>query len=328
MLQFFDADIEELSVRVDAGEFIQPVGENLRGCHPVTGRTRDWLKAVSRQPTRNRWGSLETPERYEGSHVFIDVSKDQHRRALLLLDAAIKMLTAIGARLIEPDDQWDRTIAFELLELEFGIRIKERNRQVPHVLTREEVDQKRRIGSHWGPKYDHIPTGELRFELTYPRTRSPFAQFKDGKRAKVESMLKSFALSVLRRADDRLRRKADEEKARRLAAERARQARVEEEHRRLEQARRQAELDRRARLFEISDSWERSRSLQRFLQEFQYQLEDPKVAETDRGILTRWLAWSKEVCDSYDPLRDDLMQLPEFTHPEEFQTRKGEGEER
>ena len=312
---FLDADLAALAARIEQGELVAAVARTLHGCNALTTRTRESLEFKARAPKRDQWGSLQEPHRFEGSYVAVVVAKDLQRRALLLLDAVVKTLEAIGCQVIEPTDRWNRTAAFELRGEKFGVRISERSRQIAHVLTDSEKEQQRRTGRHWGPKYDHVSTQELRLDLTYAHNGSAWSRFKDGKKRKVEGALSQFALAVLRRADERLKRVAREQERARLAVEQERIEREQAEIRRREEALRRAEAEQRNRLLTLADSWRKHRELVSFLSECRRRMSEVKLSAEDSEQVERWMSWADEVAISVDPFGNGMAGLPVITHP-------------
>lgn len=320
---FFDPDLAALHARVESGELVQRVHETLRGCHPAVARTRDWLNFKARPVRRDQWGGYEPPARYEGSHLDVSASKEHHRRAFLLLDAAVKTVAALGAQIRDPTDQWYRCVAFELRGFEFGIGISERNRQVKHELTKEEQDRKRRTGHYWGPKHDLLPTGDLRLRATYTSSRSHFFQVQDGKTRRLEDRIGDFAAEIVRRADDGLKRAAKRAAEQVRAAERAQREREEAERRRLEEERRRAEQARREALIDLSERWHLHQRLEEFLAECRRQAGRDLSARPESNIMERWFAWAADVAAAVDPLGRGVGRLPEVTHPSHAQPPTG-----
>jgi hypothetical protein len=312
---FLDADLAALAARIEQGELVASVAPTLHGCSKVTARTRESLAFKARAPKRDQWGFLQETHRYEGSHVAVVVAKDLQRRALLLLDAAVKTLETIGCQVIEPTDRWNRIVAFELKGEKLGIRISERSRQIAHVLTDSEKEQQRRTGRHWGPKHDHVPTQELRLDLTYAHNGSAWSRFKDGKKRKVEGALSQFALAVLRRADDGLKRVARERERARLAAERERIEREQAETRRREEALRRVEAEQRNRLLDLAISWRKHSELVSFLSECRRRMTELKLSAEDFERIERWMSWADEVAMLVDPFGHGLLALPAMTNP-------------
>ena len=313
---YFDEQLADLARRIGAGELVTTAGTDLRGCRPLTRRSRDALKASNRKPTRDRWGVLQHPEQYTESHVPVSTSKEQRQRALLLLDAVVKTFDAIGVEQQESGDRWHRSVVFVLREWKFSIRIKEKTKRHDHVLTEQAERARQRYKHSYAPKYDYLHTGQLMVELTYAGSGSHFMQLKDGKRAgPVENQLARLALCVVQRADSHLARKAREVEERHREIERQNREREEAERRRVEEEARKAELACQDRLLRMAEDWRLVSSLGSFLEEVGRRIGAADVTDHEGDLLERWLRWGTSVAKERDPFGRPLGDLPEITHP-------------
>jgi len=313
---FFDAQLGELAGRIKAGELVEPVARDLRRCAAITRQTREAMELASRKPTRDRRGVLQHPPRYGLPHLDVSASGGQRQRALLVADALVKTLEAIGCKQTVSGDEWRRAVVHELRGFAFRLRVREKTRRIAHVLTDEEKRRTARIGMSFAPKYDYEPTGQLYIELLEPRWNSSLFQIKDGKRAGgVEKRIADVAIAVLVGADKRLRRAHEHRIEQQRQIERQRQEREEAEQRRIEDERRQAELDCQNRLIGMSKDWQTAANLSAFLTEVERRLAESEVDEHEQDLLERWLRWGARVIEEVDPFGMPLGDLPEVTHP-------------
>jgi hypothetical protein len=312
--EFFDDLIRQQYDELSRGDGLVEVAKVLRSCHPVTRRTRDWLASANRKPTRDERGVLQYLERYQGTHIHMSVSKNHHRRALLILDALIKTLIAVGVNIHEIKDDWYCYIEFELCEFRFCIRIKERNKRIDHIPTKEELDRERRTGMSWANRYDYEPTGDLRIELFHHQHRTKITEFSDAKRTTLESRIQEIVLFIIRTVDEHLKQ---QDAHRRWEIERVEQARLQreqDERDRQNELERQHEQARRKRLLELSEGWVQSKQLVQFIEEVRERLFDTEFSSNDRSLMGRWLEWAEEYSKDLDPFSGELMNLPRYTH--------------
>jgi len=328
-VRFFDEGLGALAERVRAGELVHAVAADLRGCAAITRQTRDAIRANSRKPTRDRYGVLQLPPEYDLPRVTVNTSSGSEQRALLLVDAIVKTLDALGCKHRKADREWDRSVVFELREMQFTLKIRERTKRVDHVLTEAEKRDAKRFKYSFAPKYDHVGTGDLFVELVRSRWNSSFLQLKDGKRAgPVEDRIAEIALAVLREADWDLERAHHAEIAHQQKLEAEKRAREEAERRRAEEERRKAEIACQDRLLSLVDDWSAASNLRTFIAEMQAVISEATLEEYDRDLLERWLRWASRVADERDPFTHPLENLPERTHPGIRQSEQRERESR
>ncbi len=313
---FFDQEIGELARRLRAGELVAAVARDLRGCSAITRQTRDAIEIASRKPTRDHMGILQYPRRYELPHLEVSTSREQRQRALLVIDAIVKTFDAIGCKQKVSRDDYHPSVTFEFRGFAFRLRVRERTKRVPHVLTNEEKQRQAKYGSSLAAKHDYEHTGELYVELMHAQWNSTSFQIMDGKRAgQVEARVLDVAIAVLVEADRHLKRLHDQRLEDERRIEQQRREREEAEQRRIEQERRQAELDCQNRLIGLSDDWRTAANLTAFLAEVEHRLAGSTLDEHDRDLLERWLRWGSRVIGEVDPFGQPLGDLPEVTHP-------------
>ena len=235
---------------------------------------------------------------------------------MLVIDAIVKAFDAIGCKQKSGRDDLRAAVIFEFRGFAFRLRIRERTKRVPHVLTDEEKQRQAKYGSNYAPKHDYEYTGELYVEILHAEWGSVLLQIVDGKRAgQVEDRVVGVVIAVLVEADRRLKRVHDKRLEDERQIERQRLEREAAEQRRIEHEHRKAELDCQNRLIGLSDDWRTAANLTAFLAEVEHRLAGSTLNEHDRDLLERWLRWGSRVIGEVDPFRQPLGDLPEVTHP-------------
>src|SRR5690606_15281703 len=67
-----------------------------------------------------------------------------------------------------------------------AFRIDERMKRIDHELTESEKSRTRRGESIYPPRWDHVPTGELRLYVTRAHSTHSARSWKDGAKLKLE----------------------------------------------------------------------------------------------------------------------------------------------
>src|SRR5690606_34477606 len=139
-----------------------------------------------------------------------------------------------------------------------AFRIDERRRQVDHVLTEDEKERKRRNQFIYPPRYDSIPTGDLRLHLMHSGWKHSIRTWKDSAKRRLEDQLNTILLGFLDEAQAIKERRAEE---RRIEIERKRREQL-----RLEQSRRRETNAKLIRQLEMqAGAWMRARLLRSYL---------------------------------------------------------------
>ncbi|MEZ6235172.1 MAG: hypothetical protein R3B68_13370 [Phycisphaerales bacterium] len=246
----------------------------------------------------------------------VATSKALRQRALLVVEALVGTLAAIGCVERPSTDRRDRTVLSEPMGFRFLLRVRERTRRTAHVLTEEEQRSKARNGYSYAPKHDDEHTGELSIDAFPEGSSLEFAKFKDGPKAgPVEDRIGDVATAVIRHADQELRRAHERKLAAQLERERQRRAAEEAERRRVEDEQRRQEQACRDRLVRVADDWHAAQLIRRLLEATQSRLASETLEPEAGNLLERWMRWGHRVADELDPERVSLAELPELTHP-------------
>lgn len=172
----------ELSVLREKLSSMQlPHAEDLRSSSPPVKRTAVRLK----RPWRNEicWGRGER----QGTIVSVDVSEMATDRALDLCERIIAAASAVGWTFKAPPKELEdaRSYRYRVGSApgtpEFGcldvhgealaFRIEERRKRIEHELTKDEEARRRRGLPVYPPRWDYIPTGELRIHMMHPGSK-------------------------------------------------------------------------------------------------------------------------------------------------------------
>lgn len=174
-------------------------------------------------------------------------------------------------------------------------RIDERRRQVEHVLTEDEKDSKRRGQLYFSPRWDLIPTGELRLHLLHPNSNLAMQTWKDSAKRPLEEQINTVLLGFL---EESLRIKETREERRRTEIEQRRRETLQ----RQQSERRSANAKLIHELEAQAGAWLRARLLRSYLRSLKRALGERKVeASLDKEPID-FLAWAARYVDQLDPL--------------------------
>jgi hypothetical protein len=176
-----------------------------------------------------------------------------------------------------------------------AFRIDERHRQVDHVLTEYEKEQSRRGRLCFPPRWDLVPTGELRLHLLHTNSTRAIRTWKDSAKRPLEEQINAVLLGFLEEA---LRIKARREEQRRAEIERRR--REELEWRQAESRSANAKLIHQ--LEAQAGAWLRARFLRSYLRALKRALGEQRVEASLEKQPVDFLAWAARYVDQLDPL--------------------------
>ena len=284
-----------------------PAVENLRMASAVVKRTAVLLKRPwQRQIMWNRG------ER-SGATVPIHVSEAASDRALRICEQLLVAAESLGWKFEvprpeqDPSSRSDRRVqqpplttgpTFGELPVEgesLAIRIDERHRQVDHVLTEDEKQRKRRGEYVHAPRWDLLPTGDLRLHVMTSKASYILRTWKDSARIRLEDQIRSILADLL---DEAIRMKADRERERLAEVER----RCKEELRSQLAQRRDANAKLIRELEAQAGAWFRARLLRSYLRAQRRALGETKLQATRQGLAIDFLEWAQHYVDQLDPL--------------------------
>lgn len=257
---------------------------------------------------RNAWVWLQRrpymdSELPRAPHLSLNVYPDSRSRSLRLMDALVKGIKKLGYD-VRGEDASNRDQYFEILGQRTRFQLKERAKQIDHVLTKEE---KAEIARGWTPfthKYDYLPTGSLELILrpeTWPR-----AAFKrtwaDSARKPLENQLREIVRGLILLAGGQRQEKTSRKAAEQEAAAQRELGEAAE--------RRQAEEEAQKRALDVHiQNWAKSKQLKSFVQEFEERLMSGPYSEQDKQGWKPWIKWVREYADQLDPIHATLAKF-------------------
>ena len=236
-------------------------------------------------------------------HLSLNVYPDSKSRSMRLMDALVKGIKKLGYD-VQGEDASNRDQYFEILGQRTRFQLKERAKQIDHVLTKEEQAE---IARGWTPfthKFDYLPTGHLELILS-PETW-PRAAFKrtwaDSTRKPLENQLRDVVQGLILLAGGQKREEARKKRAEQEAAGQ-RELREEAE-------RRQAEEEAQKRALDVHiQNWAKSKQLKSFVQEFEERLMSGPYSEQDKQGWRPWIRWAREYASQLDPINATLAKF-------------------
>ena len=162
--------------------------------HPITKALE---KALARHSDDDREGFRKLDGGFDCT--VLKVSKEQSKRALLILDAVFKACEHRGyeLRYTEPKQTYgEHVLQVRSGQEEIDIGVIERLSQTEHKLTPEESDRLKRYGDSWANKFDHRPSGRLTLRLHGKWGALRRQTFTDGIGRKVEDVLGKVILAI------------------------------------------------------------------------------------------------------------------------------------
>jgi hypothetical protein len=183
----------------------------------------------------------------------------------------------------------------DVLGESLAFKIDERNRQVDHVLTEDEKERKRRGQWVKPPRWDFIPSGELRVHLLHADSKYVHHTWKDSAKRKLEEQINTILLGFF---DEALRIKAQREEQRladiRTRREEERQIRLSQ--RRSNNAKLISELEAQA------GAWMRARMLRSYLSALKKTAGSRKIEAVLDSSPIDFVVWAQHYIDQLDPL--------------------------
>jgi hypothetical protein len=269
------------------------VREDLRSPHPLVKATRDVLEGKG--PVES-WRIGRTPR------LDIDVSKEQRRRALRIMDALIRAFETRGwkVELGSGDDRKSYVTIFGQ-RLPFGIREMRRKVTDPPANPERLLDGT--MYRPWRSRQRDEYSGQLAFVIRYDWGHGVLKSWAETKTRRLEERLSDFIISLVKAGFEEL-------EAAKRSAERERERQEAEERWLAEERRRDAEAARVQALLRQSERWETSRRLHSYLTAVRATAESqPGGLQADTDFY-RWFVWAESYARSIDPLQQPLSTLP------------------
>lgn len=260
------------------------VPEQLTRPHPLVAELAKHLRGTRRSSSFE--GYQPPPSRV----LDVSVTESSRDRTLRIMDTLIKSLEKVGYA-VEVDQRSGNTYV-RIGQQRLPIRLKERTKQVDHVLTPDELKARQKGQYIYVARYDYLPTDEL--TLTIDSWEAPRKNWSDGKQHHLEDHLGKFIMGLVLAAE--IERKREEE---RREEERRR---VEAERQRLERQRlREEELSRFAELQKAAEDWRLAETLRHYVDAVEQRLA-PECTPEGKERLLKWIVWARAKADWLDPL--------------------------
>ncbi len=275
------------------------VAQDFRKAHPLIRTSRELMG----KKTPDNYGRVGPCWRRRC--VNISVTKQNLKRALLIMDAIFRNLESKGHKAELIEDCYER--------FETGIKIgaeKVRVKMMERTLRRErELTEKEKAERYIWNRYFYEPTGILNFSIEEYHGPAPKI-WTDKKRQRIEDVLGEIVDAIAATGEAlRLHRIAEAERQR-LEAERARR---EYELRQL----REQELDRRRTLEQQAVCWEKAAQLRAFANACETRLKSQGTTVQDSSTKL-WLDWVRQCAEELDPLNGNYLQRAIRSLPEQM----------
>ena len=275
------------------------VAQDFRKAHPLIRTSRELLE----KETSDKYGRVGPCWRRRC--VNISVTKQNLKRALLIMDAIFRNLESKGHKAELIEDRYER--------FETGIKIgaeKVRVKMMERTLRRErELTEKDKAERYIWDRYFYEPTGILTFSIEEYHGPAPKI-WTDKKRQRIEDVVGEIVDTIAATGEAlRLYRIAEAERQR-LEAERARR---EYELRQL----REQELDRRRTLEQQAVCWEKAAQLRAFANACETRLKSQGTTVQDPSTKL-WLDWVRRCAEELDPLNGNYLQRAIRSLPEQM----------
>jgi len=298
-------EVEQLQAAEDRPDAKIVVADTLRGAHDLVKTTNQEFAGAKRDES----GMLNISEE---PSLNVTVSRDQLRRALLVMDAILKALQSRGCQIATgPNvEMFGESVPFGIKEV---VRT-EREQPEEHDLSgRYEFGHSRYCSVH-------VPSGRLALFIADAEgywASGCRKQWRDAKKQKVEHCLNKFVAGLIKVAakkrDHRLAKEREE--AEQAEAEKKREAEAQRRaEMRKQKAQEQAKLD---LLLQQADSWRKSKDI-RMLVEAVRAAKTAQVEEVASGSeLDEWISWALMHADRLDPTKESPPSILDEHIPEE-----------
>lgn len=283
---------EQIAFEADPANAIV-VREDLRSPHPLVKATRDVLEGKG--PVES-WRMGRTPR------LDIDVSKQERRRALRIMDALVRAFEARGWKvgLGSGDDRKSYVTIFGQ-RLPFGIREMRKRVTDPPAQAERLLDGT--MYRPWRSRQRDEYSGQLAFVIRYDWGHGVLKSWAETKTRRLEERLSDFIISLVKAGYEEL-------EAAKRSAERERERQEAEERWRAEERQREAEVARVRELLQQAESWGTSGRLHGYLMAVRAAAESQPGGLRPNTVLNNWLAWAESYARSIDPLQQPLSSLP------------------
>jgi len=237
----------------------------------------------------DRYGFL-IPNRQKKSELDIKVSYSSFERTCKLIQAIITLFKSndwvVSSKKHNHNDKHEAFFLAEGEEIYF--KLKEKIKQIPHVLTSKEVEHNKRYSSSWAHKYDYIHTGELTLSLVgyWPDSKLR-TKWSDKPDLPIEKQLVEITKGFIHAIEATRERRLKQEEQYKLNAIESDLA---------EQRRHLAKIEskRRGCLIEAASSFETSQKIRNLIKHVE-------LSGIKSDSQKEWLSWAEDVASDLDP---------------------------
>ena len=253
------------------------VKKNLTSPHDLIEKAHQELKTCS----PDKYGRLSTRRA-----IAINVSRNNVKRALLIMDTIFKWFEKRGYKIRKPSNESARTIIV-VDGIDIDVEIIEKSKLTG------------KVKSNWGYEYNqYTPSGDLTLKInTYTYDSMIQTNWSDGKMQTIEELLNSFIDSVfaivLMRQEENARREQE-----RLSQEERRKNRIYEE----QCAQYENQLS--DKLIKQSNDMTVSVRIREYVSAVEQKAKIQLSDENYPKELSDWLEWANKQADKIDPLND------------------------
>ncbi len=222
----------------------------------------------------------------------ISVFKSGIDRACCLMHALVERLKHHRI-VIDTSTEYPNRSSMIILDERVDFSLKQRSKQILHVLTPEDEREMKRRSFFEPDKYDYLPRDEMTLKITnvpWRFTGHVIQEYRDTSKLRIEQRLNEFIISAvsvaaLMKEDRKLKAKENE-------------LRAEERRKSLEQQRKQAiEEARQKQLGEQASAWHQAEKIRQYVAA----VREYTPLETDYDI-EEWATWALEHADALDPI--------------------------
>jgi hypothetical protein len=263
------------------------VPDKLYSPHLLVAFTKQCLK----MDNPNKYGHLGLSHR---KCLDVKISKGNIDRAMRIYDTLIKAIEKRGFGISVNESNGTTTVSIlgEVLE----IKLEEPSNKVERELTQEE--KKKLFQNGWiYDRYRYVPSGKLVFRIN-EYIDGIRKSWSDGKKHRLEDLLNSFIIGLIRAAG--------QEKVKRLEREqREREWREQEEARRKKAEEIQKEKERVERLLREVEAWQNAQQIRTYIEAVKQAAIQKHGFINTGSELDNWLKWATQQADRFDPLAEN-----------------------
>ena len=260
------------------------VSGTIESLHPIVERTYKSLKAA-------KFDSKGLVFPRAKRCIFTYVSTENIERAVTILDAFVKALESRTFQLRFLDE--GRSSILRVCGEDFVMSLEEKVRRYERPLTTEESRQKNDWLNYRSPEYEYEATGRLELRIE-GRGYGYRKRWADGKKQRVETILNSFLIGLVKAA---IRIKDWREKI-----ERERQEWQERERQRQDELRRRREEEERTKnLLDQVRQWKQCSDIRAYLAALETALNQSGISLRDDEEKREWIQWAYRKVAEHDP---------------------------